>query len=566
MNTKTFRAADAVAIAIMSVVGLLSAPPATANVSLKNGNFFIGYLDLLYSGGFEPKIERVYNSKSTYRGIFGANWGNEYEVYLTVAPDGSVVVNEYGGGAENRFVPVGAKAQDIVNAVELISKAAQQTGFMSKPDALAAYKKRLQAEAGFRNQEWERFRLAGKVQPRKIADGTQLTSNRFSYQYITKLPGGYQRTFDTGRVDRFDETGHLLKTSDKNGNSIELSYGKDGRLQKILDNFNRKIFFSFDNRNRVEKISGESGKEATYKYNDKDELVFSKDADGNTFTYKYSTDGRHGLTEIVYGDRSTMQIAYHGPDKLVSVKSVKDRDGSTVDYDYEMDGVQKGRVAVSITNKGKDGKIVSTSKYEYLVKYRPDGDEWNYKMVATLDGEKTETTYNECCGLPLLIKRGSDETSFEYDRKGRVTKKVTSGEITELAYDAKSSKVSRVAHYSKQNKKDTRWSEFQYDDKGNLLFAKNSSGKGVKLFYDGNGRIKSLLDQSKRRLDFKYNEASKPIEIIDPALGSITVAYSNSGEIKKVESSAGRKIAMEVTSAFQNLLDIIRPAGVSLAL
>ena len=35
------------------------------------------------------------------------------------------------------------------------------------------------------------------------------------------------------------------------------------------------------------------------------------------------------------------------------------------------------------------------------------------------------------------------------------------------------------------------WSEFQYDEKGNLIFAKNSEGKGVKLFYDGNGRIRS---------------------------------------------------------------------------
>jgi YD repeat-containing protein len=109
------------------------------------------------------------------------------------------------------------------------------------------------------------------------------------------------------------------------------------------------------------------------------------------------------------------------------------------------------------------------------------------------------------------------------------------------------------------------WSQFQYDPKGNLLFAKNSEGKAVKLFYDGNGRIRSMLDQNKRQIDFKYNENSKPIQISDPKLGAITVSYTNSGEIKKVESSAGRKIAVQVTTAFQNLLDIIRPAGVSLS-
>src|SRR5262249_24070845 len=102
-------------------------------------------------------------------------------------------------------------------------------------------------------------------------------------------------------------------------------------------------------------------------------------------------------------------------------------------------------------------------------------------------------------------------------------------------------------------------------DKGNLSFAKNSEGKGVKLFYDLNGRIKSLVDNQKRQINFKYNENSKPVEITDPALGSIKVSYSNSGEIKKVESTAGRKIALQVTSAFQTLLEIIRPAGVSLS-
>jgi YD repeat-containing protein len=95
--------------------------------------------------------------------------------------------------------------------------------------------------------------------------------------------------------------------------------------------------------------------------------------------------------------------------------------------------------------------------------------------------------------------------------------------------------------------------------------AKNSQSKGVKLIYDPAGRIRSLVDQDRRTISFKYNENSKPIEITDPSLGTITVSYTNSGEIKKVDSTAGRKIALQVTSAFQNLLEIIRPAGVTLS-
>jgi YD repeat-containing protein len=165
----------------------------------------------------------------------------------------------------------------------------------------------------------------------------------------------------------------------------------------------------------------------------------------------------------------------------------------------------------------------------------------------------------------LLIKRAGEETAFEYDSKGRVTKKTTPLEITKLEYHAKVGKVTRVERHAKAGKKEVFWSQFQYDDKGNLIFAKNSDGKGVKLVYDRNGRIQSMIDQAKRQIQFQYNENSKPVRITDPQLGSITVSYTNSGEIKKVESSAGRRIALQVTSAFQNLLDIIRPAGVSLS-
>src|SRR3954470_24284986 len=92
--------------ALIALALVFSPLLASAEVSLKNGNFFKSYTDIVYPGGFDPKIERIYNSKTNYTGgMFGAGWGVEYEVYLTVSADGSVVVHEWGGGAENRFNP-----------------------------------------------------------------------------------------------------------------------------------------------------------------------------------------------------------------------------------------------------------------------------------------------------------------------------------------------------------------------------------------------------------------------------------------------------------------------------
>jgi len=552
-------------ITILSLAIGALASAANAEVSLKNGNFFTGAKDIVYPGGFEPKIERVYNSKTSFKGIFGYGWGNEYEVFLTVEADGSVVVREYGGGAENRFSPVAFKPEELDGAIAMISEAAQKAGIIGSTDALTGYKRKLKADASFRNSEWEKFRSQGKVKARQLAKGMQLHSNRFSYQYITKMDVGYVRVFDNGRVEHFNEEGKLARIEDKNHNFIDLTYGNDGHLVKLVDNFNRKMFFTFNAQGLLEKIQGENAKEATYKYNNLGELVWAKDVDGSIYTYKYDSEKRHNMVEIGYPDKTTMELAYYPRAQFENVKTVKDRDGTLTEYTYVIDPADHGHYTVGVTVKNTDGKAISSSKYEYMNKHKSDGEEWTYKMITTIDGDRSETTYNECCGLPLIIKRGAEETDFTYDAKGHVTRKITPNDVTELSYDPKVSKVTYVKRSSKSNAKDVAWSKFQYDDKGNLTFAENSEKKGVRLFYDPNGRIKSMVDQSRRRIDFKYNENSKPIEITDPSLGTITVSYTNSGEIKKVDSSAGRKIALQVTSAFQNLLDIIRPAGVTLA-
>lgn len=550
------------------VVSALTSVAALAHVSLKNGNFFIPYKDLVYPGGFEPKIERVYNSKTSYSGFFGWGWGTELESYLEVSADGSVTVHEFGGGATNRFSPAKFNAAELEKAVTALGETARSLG----QPVDAAYKNKLKTDADFRNKEWARFLKTGKVKPRILADGEQLVSTNYSYQYITKVKGGYVRKYDSGKTERFDDTGKLVKVTDNNGNFIELTYNAEGRPSKIVDNFNRKMFLTFDKKGHLTLVEGESKKSTSYSYNDQGELIASKDAEDNKATYKYSDDKRHNMTEMAFtekktGKKTVTNIAYWGRDKFENVRSVAEGDTVT-DYDYVYDKPEKGYSSVSVNIKDKDAKVISASKYEYWIKpsTKPFGEPWTYKMVTTLDGDKTETIYNECCGTPVQITRDGEKTAFSYDLKGRVTQKVTPTEVTKLAYDAVAGKVKRVEKISKfGKKKSVNWSEFTYDDKGNLKTAKNSDKKAVKLVYDVSGRIAAMVDQDGRKLSFKYNENSKPIEIKDEKLGTITVTYANSGEVKNVDTTAGRKIALEVTSAFTNLLNIIRPAGVNLS-
>lgn len=547
-----------------SLVTFAIALSAHANVSLKNGNFFTGFVDLTLPGGIEPKIERVYNSKSSHDGIFGFGWGSDYEVHLNISADGSVVVYENGGGAQNRFTPPSVSQKDIDTAVENIMAAKLKgTAGLSASQAKTE-KESLRTDARYRNDEWEKLYQAHKVKPRQLAEGTVLRSTRFSYQTITKTKEGYVRRYDSGQVQTFDNAGHITRMADKNGNFVNLTYDRTGHLAALQDNLNRRMNFTFNRTGKVEKVVSE-GKTCVYKYQGSS-LVYVKDSDGKEYEYKYSSDGRFNLVEIKFGDKTTIQVGYNPMDKGETVKWQKDRDGSLTEYTYGGDpGQFSMHYWTATVTKGPDGKAITQSKHEYWEKAKADGERYTYKLASEVDGEKTETIYNECCSLPLEIVRNGEKTGFEYDTKGHVTKKTTPTEVTELAYDSKHSKVSKVVKYPKTGGVKPTWAQYQYDDKGNLVFAKNSEGKGVKIVYDHNGRIKALVDQDKRRLEFVYNEASRPVEIKDPSVGKITVEYTNSGDIKKVNSAGGRKIALQVTSAFRNLLDIIRPAGVTLS-
>lgn len=534
---------------------------ATANVNLRNGNFFIGYTDIVYPGGFEPKIDRVYNSKTNYKGYFGWGWGTEYEVYLTVSADGSVVIHEYGGGAENRFYPKKFESQQLETGVKQISDIAKKMGQLSGADQVKAYEAKLRTDAQFRNDEWEKFLKAGRLKAVDLKAGVKLYSNRFSFQFVTKLANGYQRSFDNGRVEFFDRQGRIIKIQDKNNNFVELAYGNDGKLEKIQDNFNRRINFKFNNKGLIERIDGENKKEATYRYNDKDDLTASKDVDNNTYEYQY--DRWHNVTEIHYTDKTKMKMEYYDRDQNQNVKSVTDRDGTKTEYKYSEKAGEVDRFAIGVVVKDKKSKTISDSLYDYEMKSKPTGEKWTYRLTTVIDGDRTETTYNECCGLPIAIKKGTELTKFKYDDKGRVLEKDSPAEFTQLQYQPQFGKVTYVSKLEKRNKKKD-WSKFKYDGKGNLTYAENSKKQRVGLVYDRYGRISLMTDHGKRRISFKYNNNSKPIEISDPDLGAIRVSYKNSGEIDKVESTAGRKIALQVTSAFQNLLDIVRPAGVNL--
>lgn len=524
---------------------------AFGGVNLKNGNFYITYTDIIVPGGdHDLEVTRTYNAKSTENGWFGFGWGSLYETKLVVSADGSVVVIENGSGAQTRFVP--KEAVNYESASKKIVEAMKKKEPMSET-AVRALIANLNKDAELRQVYSKRYNVETK-----LADGTTLYSNDRGIQTILKEKEGYKRSNSDGRTDFFDNDGKLTKITDKNGYAILFEY-KGNQLYAIKDTQAKQILLEWYPDGKIKSAASAGDKKTNYVYDAKGNLVQSIDVGGNS--YKYDYDSNHNLTSITYADNSKMQIKY---DKSAFATEVIERNGESTKYKYENNPKNPDfHYWTTVTKKPTDGPE-ALSRYEYEIKSKPDGQQYTYRIATEMDGIKTETIYSECCSLPLKITRGKDVTAFEYNAKGLLTKKTsTKGEFVQLDYDDKINKITKVVN-------NDGWTTFQYDKIGNLSKAVNSSGKSVLLIYDRAGKITKMIDQekndekSRRTLSFKYNSMGKPVEIEMENVGIINVAYDNYGEIKKVESKAGAKMALQVTQAFQSLLSIVKPAGVNL--
>ncbi len=530
------------------LIAIMMASFAQAGVNLKNGNFYISYTDIVVPGGGKKlEITRTYNSKSTEVGWFGFGWGSEFETKLEVSADGSIVIHEHGSGAKTRFTPKTA-IDAVAASTKIVNEMKKKTALSEK--ATSDLIQKLATNAELRHTYALNFGVQATVAP-----GSTLFSNDRGPQELFVTKEGYRRAHGDGRQDYFNPKGQLVKIADKAGYFVGFTY-KDGHLDSIKDSQAKQIYFSWYPGGLVKEIWSAGDKKALYKYQEQD-LVYSKDIGENVYEFGY--DKSHNLTEIRYGDKSKLKIGFDP--KTFFVTSIADRNGESTKYQYGSDPKKPDdHYWTIVTKPGFDGKPVA-NRYEYEIKAKSDGSRYTYRILTEINGIKTDTIYGDN-SLPVKIARGNHVTNFEYNQTGLLTKKSsTKGDFVNIEYDDKINKIKKVVN-------NDGTTQFEYDPKGNLVKASNNAGKTVFLIYDTKGKISKMVDQEsanqKRVLAFKYNALGKPVEIEMEKVGKINVAYDNYGEIKKVESSAGHKMALQVTQAFKELLAIVKPAGVNL--
>ncbi|RMH41242.1 MAG: hypothetical protein D6694_09260 [Gammaproteobacteria bacterium] len=536
---------------------------AAAGVSLKNGNYYIDYSDIVVpAGDGDLIIRRTYNSRALDGGWFGKGWGSDFETWLEVMGDGTVVVHENGTGARNVFYPPKLRKNELNHYVREIINAAMHDGDIRSVEEADRVFNRLLHNDELRQSWWSRYVREGLLAPRRLEPGSRLRSQKYGEQQdLIRTISGFVRRYIGGAREEYDAHGRLIQLRTGTGEVYQLLRDSKGLPVAIVTSYGDAIHFDMNDDGTVARLwANVDGKhmEANYRYLN-GMLVWSKDIDNNVYRYQY--DKVFNMTSIFYSDGRERRITY---DSRMFVRMVQKKGGETVLYDYGVLDPDRPDLHyfTEIVKKDSSGHEYARSRAEYHTAERADGSLYTQKVATVVNGIRTETIYNRN-GLPLSIRRGKGITTFKYDKKGRMIEKNRDGQVTRLAYNEKG-KITRVENRLEGDPDYAEITHFYYDQNQNLIKASDTKGHDIRLKYDSQKHVAEMLS-GKGTLLFTYNERGKPIRIADDKGRAIVIRYGASGEIERIlpEGKTNRMFVLKIMDLFNELRTVLEPAGVN---
>jgi len=495
---------------IVAVILMLTPLSGFSTLWLLNGNFSLRYTDVDEGNNFE--LERFYNSLSISKGAFGYGWGSHFETRLSVVDGPFVMIEEVPGGGRSHYIAKGSAslsqlADKYLKATNAINNGKDyvnrlRTTLLKEPTLLFEYAKR--------------YKIFGTVK-----EGTVLECVERAGEILKKIKGGYTRIGSDGVTDQFDSEGRIIKRIAKTGRGFVFSYTANGKLQTVRDSLGRSMNFFFNAKGFIERVSLYNGKAAMYSYDDNDNLSQSTDSGGNTYKYKY--DSYHRVIEITLpsgmagAKTQKWNIGYDTETGKVIYQ--KTPQGWEIFTEYANDK-SKNQYYESVSIVKKFGNEVISEKYEFWKRPDPEGSLYTYKTRQKIGKKEKTVTYTMCCGTPLVVNENGKITRFEYNKDGKLKKKVLpDGRIVDVKYEDKkhvSSIINNGDPYV-----------FKYNDKDQITLAASRDLK-FKLSYDGNGNVANIVDNKNNSFSFKYDERGKLKEVSSKD-AAMVVQYADNG-------------------------------------
>ena len=317
------------------------------DINIRNGNYAVTYLLA------DRSFEIVYNSKSTYKGIFGFGWGSPFDTRIVKMRDGTIFLQANGTGKIVAIPPNSGPSKYAEMMGDVIIKEA--SGGLNGSEA--KIHDRLQTD-------WQyAIDMALKYQAfEPLSNGGDITISQRSFplsgcewsgriaQWVTN--GGeyrYRVYCENNIIHEFDQNGVIIRGYSGNIGQFRLSRDDSGRINRVTklsddevnlvlgarrsapeDNFNLEFLWgskgieSIVIHNSIEsrgyKKFDTPIKSDLLSYGPRGELV-SLYQPKQYFGYKYVYNAHLDMTRIDYSDDTFQTLTYDKDDRATSLRN-----------------------------------------------------------------------------------------------------------------------------------------------------------------------------------------------------------------------------------------------------
>jgi hypothetical protein len=178
-----------------------------ATVDMKNANYTESWIDIQITGsGYALRVQRTYNSRSVFNGMFGFGWCSDFETSITKNPEGHLKLQECGAGQEITFRPQGAGGNTLSKTVDSIIAYYRKTNPNSGESSITILRDQLLNNSNLRANWAKQAGVATPTAPK----GSVFVSDNLEVEKIEFDGSQYSRTLADGTVQKFNSAGRLI--------------------------------------------------------------------------------------------------------------------------------------------------------------------------------------------------------------------------------------------------------------------------------------------------------------------------------------------------------------------
>ncbi len=337
----------------------------------------------------------------------------------------------------------------------------------------------------------------------------------------------------------YDENGYVTSETDALGNSTLYAVDERGNELSKTDPLGNTITSTFDISDNPLTETDALGHTITRSYNTRNQVLSTTDKNGNVLTNSY--DGRGNLIQLTDALGNAFQSVFDSDGNLLSVT---DTGGNVTSYTYDASGNQVLEIdplGNSISygfdsngNRTTETRTRTDAATPVTVTSQKVYDAAN-RVITEVDGEgySTVTEYNALGKASAKIDKNGNRTEYDYDNRGNLIRtRYPDGSETTVVYDVDDNKISETDQAGNVT-------NFEYDALKRLVRTIYPDASEVNNTYDAAGRLISVLDAAGNVTSYDYDAAGQRTRVIDPFGNTTSYTYDPNGNETSITDSNG---------------------------